>query len=180
MRDFLNLGLRLMAIGLIAGLCLGGTYMLTKEPIEKLEAEQAETARREVMAEADRFEQAELSQEQLEKVSSLFLAYQGEECIGYIVNTSQAGYKSIIILTVGVDLEGTITGVRISSSDETAGLGANINKESFYKQYDNTKAPLAVTKDGGTIEAVTSATISSRAVTDAVNAAAAFAAAYEQ
>jgi electron transport complex protein RnfG len=73
--------------------------------------------------------------------------------------------------TVGVDNDGVITGISVggSSFSETAGLGARAKEAWFAEQYIGKASPIALTKDGGEIDAITSATITSRAVTTAVN-----------
>lgn len=74
-------------------------------------------------------------------------------------------------MVVGVGTDGTVTGVSIISMSETSGLGANASKESFRGQFVGKSGELAVSKDGGEIDALTGATITSRAVTSGVNTA---------
>ncbi len=100
--------------------------------------------------------------------------YQGDS--GYAVQVAPVGFDGEISMMVGIDTEGNVLGISIISQTETAGLGAicaakNSAGESFRNQFIGTSGTLAVTKDGGTIDAITSATITSRAVTDGVNAA---------
>ena len=79
------------------------------------------------------------------------------------------GYSSIINALVGVDLNNKITGIGIISQQETPGLGSNIEKESFLSQFIGKGIEdLNIKKDGGKIDAVTGATISSRAITSGV------------
>ena len=94
--------------------------------------------------------------------------------------SSQRGYSSGLNLTVGIGADGTIKGVIVGDHGETPGLGAKASDDAFRNQYigkpiDN---PLTVVKtdasDTYDIQAITSATITSRGVTDAVNTAAAF------
>jgi electron transport complex protein RnfG len=87
-------------------------------------------------------------------------------------------------MAVGVDGAGQVTGVQIISHTETSGLGANAAAnsaagQSFRDQFLGATGQLAVTQDGGTIDALTGATMTSRAVTQGVNAALACAAALE-
>ena len=72
-------------------------------------------------------------------------------------------------MMVGVDTEGTVTGVRILSHSDTPGLGALATSPDFYEQFTGMSGTLAVNKDGGQVQAITSATITSRAVTVGVN-----------
>ena len=74
-------------------------------------------------------------------------------------------------MMVGVDTSGTVTGVSIVSHEETSGLGANATREEFRSQFVGATGSVAVTKDGGTIDALTGATVTSRAVSNGVNAA---------
>ena len=95
---------------------------------------------------------------------------------GYVVEVTPAGFGGEIDMVVGVDDNLQVTGVSIISMSETSGLGANASKEGFRSQFAGQSGSLAVSKDGGTIDALTGATIPSRAVTRGVNAALAAAA----
>ena len=72
-------------------------------------------------------------------------------------------------MMVGIDADGRVAGVSIVSHSETASLGANCTREDFRTQFSGAEGTLAVVKDGGTIEALTGATVTSRAVTSGVN-----------
>jgi electron transport complex protein RnfG len=95
------------------------------------------------------------------------------ETVGYVFVTQASGYGGKVKIMTGMDANGVITGVAtLDVSNETPGLGANASKESFRDQFKETDAnngQLAVQKDGGTVEALTGATITSRAVTTSVN-----------
>lgn len=100
--------------------------------------------------------------------------YRGEQ--GYAVEVAPQGFKGTITMMVGVDLQGNVQGISVISHTETAGLGAicgadSSDGEAFRGQFVGTNGDLAVTKDGGTVDAITNATITSRAVTEGVNAA---------
>ncbi|MBQ7801056.1 MAG: RnfABCDGE type electron transport complex subunit G [Oscillospiraceae bacterium] len=100
--------------------------------------------------------------------------YKGEN--GYAVEVAPSGFGGTITMMVGVDLEGNILGVSVVSHTETAGLGAvagdkTSKGEAFRGQYVGQSGELAVSKDGGVIDSISGATITSRAVTDGVNAA---------
>ena len=79
-------------------------------------------------------------------------------------------------MAVGVDKSGSITGVSIIQMSETSGLGANAKRESFRSQYIGKSGSVALRKQGGEIDALTGATVTSTAVTKGVNAALAAAA----
>ncbi len=100
--------------------------------------------------------------------------YQGEN--GYAVEVGPGGFDNTITMMVGIDNEGKVLGISIVSHTETAGLGAVADAntsagEAFRAQFAGGSGELAVTKDGGTIDSITGATITSRAITVGVNAA---------
>ncbi len=95
---------------------------------------------------------------------------------GYAVQVQPAGFGGTISMMVGVDKSGNVMNISIISHTETAGLGdvaasKNAAGEAFRDQFAGMSGTLAVTKDGGEINAITGATITSRAVTAGVNAA---------
>ena len=103
---------------------------------------------------------------------------------GYVVEVTPSGYGGEIHMVVGVDGACTVTGIQIVTNSETDSLGANaaadnVAGRSFREQFLGAGDQLAVTKDGGSIDALTGATMTSRAVTQGVNAALACAAALE-
>jgi len=100
--------------------------------------------------------------------------YQGEN--GYAVEVTPGGFDNTITMMVGVDNEGNVLGIDIISHTETAGLGAVADAataagEAFRTQFVGKSGSVSVSKDGGEIDALTGATITSRAVCEGVNAA---------
>ncbi len=101
--------------------------------------------------------------------------------VGYVISsTSKDGFGGEVKITVGIDGENKITGIAFLSLSETPGLGMNAQNPEFYGQYAGKDAqPLSVVKGGGAgdaeINAMSGATITSSAVTNAVNAATYFA-----
>ena len=100
--------------------------------------------------------------------------YQGEN--GYAVEVGPSGFDNTITMMVGIDNAGTVLGISIIDHSETAGLGAvaaatTAAGEAFRAQFQGLTGTISVTKDGGQVDAITSATITSRAVCDGVNAA---------
>lgn len=103
-----------------------------------------------------------------------------DKIVGYVFTAGAKGYGGTVSVMVGLDAEGAITGVEILSHSETPGLGANATKEDFKGRYIGKSGTLTVDKtsnDGQNIQAITAATITSKAVTEAVNM---ITAAYEQ
>lgn len=96
--------------------------------------------------------------------------YKGDT--GFVIQTVAYGYAGDITLLVGVSNEGTVTGLVVRDLSETYGLGARaLTDTEFLSQYLGTSGEAEV---GTTIDALTGATVSSKAVTKAVNAAVAY------
>ena len=100
--------------------------------------------------------------------------YQGAN--GYAVEVGPGGFDNTITMMVGVDNEGKVLGISIVSHTETAGLGAVADADTpkgiaFRDQFVGASGSVSVTKDGGTMDAITGATITSRAICAGVNAA---------
>jgi len=96
------------------------------------------------------------------------------EKAGYVVALSPEGYSGKIDMMVGISSAGeTVTGMRVLRHTETPGLGAMAVRESFYGKFDGRSlTPLTVVKSApgeNEIDAITSATITTRAITGAVN-----------
>ena len=90
---------------------------------------------------------------------------------GWIIEVTPSGFGGLIDMLVGVDRNGTVTGVSIVSMSETSGLGANAMRESFRSQYVDKSGSVKLRKQGGEIDALTGATVTSTAVTRGVNTA---------
>ena len=174
----------LTVITLVAGLGLGFVYEITKEPIAQAQEAAKKEAWQAVFPEADldEFEPMDVDQKAADKVikdlgikgSIDEVCTVGEE--GYVITTTDSeGYGGDIKITVGITADGTVNGVSILSISETAGLGMKAKEPAFYEQYQGKKKKkFVVSKDGGDgepIDALSGATITSRAVTGAVNAA---------
>ena len=174
----------LTLITLIAGICLGAVYEITKEPIAQAQDAAKKEAWQQVFPDADvnDFELVDVDQKAADKAIKDLgvkatideVCTVGEE--GYVVTaTDKEGYGGDIKITVGITADGTINGISILSISETAGLGMRATEPAFYEQYQGKQAEkFVVSKDGGDVEpidALSGATITSRAVTGAVNAA---------
>lgn len=171
LKDYLVPTLVLFVICFVATLLLGMTNSVTAPIIEKLAIETEIKSRQTVFPDAVSFGEAKISADGTSVVEALDA--QGKK-IGYVVVNSTKGYGGDISVMTGVDAEGKVTGVNILSHAETAGLGANATTEKFRNQFINLVAGITVSKDKAgenSIDALTGATITSRAVTDAVNAA---------
>ena len=91
---------------------------------------------------------------------------------GYVVEVNCAGsFSGTLTIMVGVSNDGVCTGVEVTKTAETSGLGANAGKPAWREQFVGQSGSVAVAKDGGAIDAITGATITSRAVSNGVNSA---------
>ncbi len=109
-----------------------------------------------------------------DKTGLVSKVYKGEK--GYALEVNPMGFDSAICMMVGIDNEGKVLGIAIVSHTESAGLGAvaaadNQKGQSFREQFEGLSGSVSVSKDGGEIDAITSATITSRAICNGVNAA---------
>ena len=100
--------------------------------------------------------------------------YRGAQ--GYALEVTPSGFDGTVTLMVGVSFDGKVLGISVISHSETAGLGAvsaadTAAGHAFRNQFIGQSGQVAVTKDGGTMDAITGATITSRAICDGVNAA---------
>ena len=142
--------------------------MVTSGAIAEQQVKAAEAARQAVLPSAEQFTELTAPQE----LKDAFAGYDASGApAGKTGTIVTKGYGGEIEITVGVDNDGVITGISVggSSFSETAGLGARAKEAWFAEQYIGKASPIALTKDGGEIDAITSATITSRAVTKAVN-----------
>ncbi len=177
----------LTIITLISGLGLGVVYEITKEPIAQAQEAAKKEAWQAVFPEAslDDFAAVEIDQTVVETALEGIgtQASIDEACtvgdLGYVITTTDnGGYGGAIQVTVGITADGAISGVSILSISETAGLGMKATEPAFYEQYHGKQTEsFYVSKDGGNgepIDALSGATITSRSVTAAVNAALAY------
>jgi electron transport complex protein RnfG len=178
MKSFKLIFILFLVCGIAAG-SLAFVNAATKEPIAKYAAIEREEARKRVFPDADEFYESEsydewTAQKLDEKSGSVFewTATESGVPAGYVFQTSIQGYSGPIKLIFGADLDGTVTGLRILSHTETPGLGAKITTENFLRQFaGKTADQLILKKDDpskGALDAISAATISSRAVTRAV------------
>ncbi|MDD6193445.1 MAG: RnfABCDGE type electron transport complex subunit G [Lachnospiraceae bacterium] len=179
----------LTAITLIAGVCLGGVYEITKGPIAQAQVAATQAAYKEVFQDAASF--ADLEGFDAKKATAVVAeaGYTDDEinnCVvaqdnngetlGYVITlTSHAGYGGDIVLSMGVTKDGVLNGYSITDISETAGLGMKAKEDAFMNQFKGIQAQiLEVTKGGKSaeneIEAISGATITSKAVTYGIDA----------
>jgi len=109
----------------------------------------------------------ELSEYKL--VEDIYVIYDDENVIGYAYLAQGKGYGGTIEILVGLEDETTIKGISIITHSESPGLGSKITNDSYLQQYTGLKIEDSdMSFNGGKIDAITGATISSKAVADAV------------
>ena len=166
----LRLALTLFVIAAVVAAALAGVNSVTKPVIDQLNAEKTQKAIETVLP-GGFDEELTNFDPQGGLVSKV---YKGAN--GYALEVLPAGFDNTITMMVGVDNEGKVLGISVVSHTETAGLGAvaaeNTSKgEAFRGQFVGMSGSVAVSKDGGAIDSITGATITSRAVCAGVNAA---------
>ncbi len=173
MKEIFKPAFVLVTITVIAGFLLGLVNQVTLKPIEEQKNKTIQQSLSEIIPEADSFpiELTPSENDTVNGVNKVYTAYMGSEKMGYVVNVSVNGYGGEINMMIGLDLNAVVLGAKIISHNETPGLGANAALPAFLDQFKNKTGPLSVTKikNDTDIEAVSSATITSNAVTNAVN-----------
>ena len=191
MPDWVKFPLVLVIVAGISAATLTGAKRLTDPHKDEIAAKNTEAALKVVMPGATSFEKRNGDYEG--KPVTYRVAKMDGQLIGYIAEGRASGYSSILRVMVGVDTKFVIKGIKVLYQKETPGLGDKVEeirskktwgtiimgdspdekglRPWFQVQFDGLKTPVKVQKDGGDIEAITGATISSRAVCNAVNTA---------
>lgn len=187
--------IKLCVITLIAGLLLGFVYNVTKAPIAAQEEKTKQEAYKAVFAGAEKFEAVKADQKDIQKVlkskdlgqntiNEIAKAVDSSgKTLGYVFSvTNPEGYGGDVTLSVGIKNDGTVNGYETLTINETAGLGMKAKEDEFKSNFKNKKADtFTVVKDGSgknddsKIDAISGATITSRAVTSGVNSCVAYA-----
>ncbi|MCE1200827.1 MAG: RnfABCDGE type electron transport complex subunit G [Bacteroidia bacterium] len=171
---FPNMVITLLAVASVAALSLGAVYNITKAPIEAAQKKKQEEAIRQVLPAFDRLVTSKAISARGTDSLSMFYAYQGDQLVGVAVNTyTNKGFSGLVRLMVGLLPDGTINNTAVLEHKETPGLGDKMQQsKSPWSIQFNGKNPstsnIHVKKDGGEVDAITAATISSRAFVDAV------------
>jgi len=154
----------LFIISAAAAALLGYISEITAGPIALQEQRTRNEAMQAVMPSATAFE--ELTDAPMSgTISAVYISDNG----GFVVLTNPSGFSGAVSTMTGLDENGVITGLRVTGHSETPGLGAKATDPDFYEQFTGLSGSVAVTKDGGEIIAITSSTITSRAVASGAN-----------
>ena len=169
-----NMVLSLTLVALGASACLGFIYEITKGPIETTALNKKLDAIKQVVPDFNNNPDAEMFRLPTGEGDSLdvYPAKNDSVLIGYAVNTyTNNGFGGNITIMAGFKTDGTIINITVLTHKETPGLGTKMTEPEFKDQFMN-KNPkefsLVVDKDGGPVDAITAATISSRAFCDAI------------
>ena len=170
----LNMFIAMFVICVVSGGVLGIVYNATKDPIAAAETAKKTEAIKNVLPEFNELKET-MVKSALEDVEiPFYLAYDANNnFIGAAVETfTNKGFSGNISLMVGILADGTVNNISVLQHAETPGLGSKMSEPSFKDQFNNKHADsfnFNVKKDGGDVDAITAATISSRAFCDAVN-----------
>lgn len=174
LKEILRPALMLFIIGAVCTALLAGTNLLTKDKIAEITAKQENEAKAAVLPNATNF-----SEEKSITVDGVsYTYYEGSAdggTVGAVIPVTTKSYGGDLSLVVGIDYATSkITGVKITSINDTAGLGMKAKNADFLDRYLNKSGEIGVNKNtpaDNEIQAITGATITSKAVTGAVNTA---------
>lgn len=172
--SFLNMLLTLFAVTAVAALALGGVYTITREPIEMAKKAKLQNALREVLPEFDTVQMFKVLPENGKDSITFFRGIKGGQWIGSAVRTySDNGYGGRIWIMAGILPDQTIMNTAVLEMKETPGLGDKMyrKKSDWSLQFNGKNLAefnLHVRKDKGDVDAITAATISSRAFCEAL------------
>ncbi|MDD5281244.1 MAG: FMN-binding protein [Candidatus Omnitrophica bacterium] len=159
MREITRYGFTLALICVIAAGLLAGVNSLTRSKIAAQALAEEQMALKEVMPKAEKFAEVKSAQQVL-----YYKALDGQDkLIGFVFKASGKGYSSVIETLVGIFLDDRISAVKVISLNETPGLGMRVTENSFTGQFSNRDA-----LDLSGVQAISGATISSRAVMDSI------------
>ncbi len=173
-----NMLLSLTLISFCASALLAGGYVLTKEPIEKALQEKKDAAIKEVLPKGD-IEIGKAVEVKLDGYEDAFVVYpakKGGNFIGCAIETyDNNGYGGKVRSMVGLNAEGKVINYSVLEANETPGLGAKVSDwfktKGDIRGKDPASEDFKVKKDGGEIDAITAATITSRAFLSSVKSA---------
>jgi len=162
----------LTVVALASAGILAFVNAVTKKPIENAEAAKKRDALKMVLpASVEKTESKKFNYNGAEVEINIGLDSAGKPAGYAFESTTDIGFSGAILFLVGVDAQGNISGYKVLEHKETPGLGDNIKSDKFSGQFKGkglSNFKFKVTKDGGDVQAITAATISSRATADAL------------
>lgn len=172
MSDVIKMGLKLLLITAIATFALAFTQIITEAPIQEQIEKASKEARMLVLADATEFRVLETSTEENPDIIELYEGLANGEVVGYTFKVTSRGYGGKLEVNVGISVNGTVDGIRVGQHKETPGLGAKATEPDFQDQFSGKSADSQLSDDD--ISAISGATVTSKAVTRAVNTAIAY------
>ncbi|NHF58633.1 RnfABCDGE type electron transport complex subunit G [Flavobacteriaceae bacterium TP-CH-4] len=170
----LNMVLALIVITVVAGFSLGYVNDITLEPKAKAKLAKKMTALERVLPDFDNRPVSEILLVKVEGAKDsveIYPAFKEGAFVGAaVVGASEKGYSGLVKIMVGFEPDGTVHNIVVLEQKETPGLGTKMKGEKFLRQFRDrhpANFELKVTKDGGEVDALTGATISTRAFTEA-------------
>jgi electron transport complex protein RnfG len=164
-KDLIVPTLVLFLICLVITAALAITYQITKPIIEEINIKNANLSRNEVLPDAN----GAFTKNDIETSPKIAEVYGADNNSGFVFTAIDKGFGGEIIVMVGIDDNGEVTGVKVTKHAETPGLGTKAMTLDYLSQY---KGKASVTRtdeaDKDQIDAVTGATVSSNAIFRAV------------
>lgn len=182
----IKLTVTLLVTCVIVAACLGGVNAITAEKIEAINKEKTEIAMKAVVADPDNTtfsDKLDLTDEMVAAAGSVTLdsVYEAQvngQSAGHAIKVVASGSQGKIEMMVGVDAEGTVTGVSIVKNSETSGIGSKVMTNmptasgvGVLSQFEGKSAADGTLTVGANVDAISGATVSTRGVTNGVNAA---------
>lgn len=182
----IKLTVTLLVTCVIVAACLGGVNAITAEKIEAINKEKTEIAMKAVVADPDNTtfsDKLTLTDEMVAAAGSVTLdsVYEAQvngQSAGHAIKVVASGSQGKIEMMVGVDAEGTVTGVSIVKNSETSGIGSKVMTNmptasgvGVLSQFEGKSAADGTLTVGANVDAISGATVSTRGVTNGVNAA---------
>ncbi len=166
----LHLAIVLMMICVVSASALAFTYQSTVPRIEAHRAEMERAAMKEVLPDANSFEEVtgEVPRGFIEEAPGLrgaFRGLSGSTTVGYVFTVATTGYSGDVVSMVGI-AQGRITGLEVLRQSETPGLGARIGEAEFRAQFAGLSVDetIRTSREGGNIDVIAGATISTETV----------------
>ena len=161
----------LLGICAVVALLLGVVNSVTEPIITQMQKEKTDKA----MAQVLKAESYTAVETKVEGVAAVYMAVSGGQTVGYVVEVAPNGFGGAINMVVGVDMNGAVTGVAVTKDAETANVGTKVTRDqSVLDQFlgmSHAAGEITVNSGSNRFDAVSGATVSSKAVTAGVNAA---------
>lgn len=158
----------LLGICVVVALLLGVVNSITEPIISRMQEEKTAAAMAQVLS-AENYEEMDVS---FENVAAMYRAVSGGEQVGYVVEVQSSGFGGAMSLVVGVDMDGKVTGVAVTDHSETKNIGTKVTDNgSVLERFAGMSGTITVNTGENRFDGISGATVTSKAVTAAVNTA---------